>query len=98
MKESIEKLGKLIPEINPQSFNCKYFEDDKNHILDIYETRLRTCEMQGLIIEGLKDLVDELRKSKINRVVVFSLEGNQKSYTVFTDSDIDLLLGVVEHE
>lgn len=63
------------------------FIQDTKHILEIYKDRLEFSELTKEDHIGLGSTVDMLQNTKMDKIMVSSIEGEEASCTIFSNDD-----------
>lgn len=106
MNNAKEKISRLIQKssndetlifiFNDQTFNLDSFVSDKADFLDVHEVRLATNKKMNIIVIGLEEAVNKIRKTDIPVIVTNLVDKQDKEVIIYTDPDYTILLGVIK--
>ena len=101
-KEFENKIVKRLVTNNLfKSIFYSVFKESTEWVLELYEIRFQRYneEDTGVFHNGFENLIEELRKSKEKYIKVHGFDGDKDeiSYTIFTDTKVKRLIGILEH-
>jgi len=108
MTNELENIEQIIPKMqkefwfyenfikNNKDIQTKSFESTYEHIFDIYSLRLQHIKEQGKSIQGLENLITNLKNvQNIDSIKTTILTVSTQKIVIFTDVNLKLFLGMI---
>lgn len=87
-----------LDEITYSTFDKESYDNNKLHILDIYETRwyMEQQRPNNQYVFGYEELMPVLKNTKFNNICISSITSQKGSYILFTDDNKTQFIGILK--
>lgn len=82
-----------------QNNDSKFSEvTNKEHLFEIYSDRLEFSTYTGEFFEGLKEVVEKMKKSDLENIRLTYIDVQKRSCSVFSSEDYNIILGIIFYD
>ncbi|AZB11344.1 hypothetical protein EG344_22155 [Chryseobacterium sp. G0162] len=99
IRNFLELVKDYVNKIKGQKDIFKFtFVQTREHLYEIYNDRLDFSIYSGEYYEGLTEVVKRMKYSDLNNVKLSSIEGFEKSCSIFSSEDYSVILGIIFYD
>ena len=70
-------------------------QQPKSEFLGVHERRLKRTMQRGKVVPGLEELIDNLKNTNAQVVIIYSIWNDKYAFAIYTDDAYSKILGVI---